>query len=181
MNPLQRALIHASYYPTLAFNYTLITLRIWRQYSWVDPNVVLGAAPTRNELAKLKQMGVSRVVNMCEEFAGDAEALAANGMEQLHLPCVDYYCPPVETLRRGVAFIQQEVTAGRKVFLHCKAGRLRSPCLAVCYLMMTRRVAARPAYKMVKAVRRQISWKIYEFENIKAIERELQLHPAAAV
>lgn len=53
----------------------------------------------------------------------------------LWLPAPDGLAPTLEQLRLGVSLIRASVSAGRKVFIHCKAGQGRAPLLAACYLL----------------------------------------------
>lgn len=153
---LRRLLVRATFWPTLAFNRLMCLLGIWRPFDEVDPHVVLGALPSKTMLRELKRLGVTGVINCCDEYCGDAAALAELGLEQLHLPTLDYHSPGPKHVRRALAFIEQHARNGGRVYIHCKAGRGRSATLALCYLIATRGLTPEQAYTELKRIRPQI-------------------------
>jgi protein-tyrosine phosphatase len=46
-----------------------------------------------------------------------------------------FEAPPQEMLLEGVEFMNNTVSKGGVVYVHCKAGRSRSAALVACYLM----------------------------------------------
>ena len=166
-----RLLIHAAFYPSLWFNRLMCALGVWHQADWVDEHIAIGSLPSRGDLARLKAQGVTAVVNLCEEFAGDAATLAELGLEQLHLPTLDYHCPAEDDLRRGLEFIDDRISAGGKVLAHCKAGRGRSAILVLCYLMMRDRIDANAALAILKRARPGVARGIERDSAVRSIER----------
>jgi atypical dual specificity phosphatase len=148
----------------------MYALRAWRPWDWIDSYVLVGSVPTRADLRNLHRLGVRAIVNMCEEFDGYHPIMAELGIEQFRLPTLDFCCPSEEDLVRGVAFIQQQVRMGRKVYIHCKAGRGRAPSLATCYLMASRRISAEEAYGIVRLVRPHVAGSLYHHPEIRAVE-----------
>lgn len=166
-----RLLIHAAFYPSLWFNRLMCALGLWHQADWVDGHVAIGSLPSRADLVRLKAEGVTAVVNLCEEFAGDAATLAELGLEQLHLPTLDYHCPAEDDLRRGLVFMDDRIAQGGKVLAHCKAGRGRSAILVLCYLMMRKGINADDALAILKRVRPGIARGIERHQAVRSIER----------
>ena len=124
------------FYPTLAWNLLLKGLGLRRRWGdWVDDRVLLGALPFRQDVAALKAAGVGAVLNTCREWRGPVEEYQAAGIEELRLPITDFTAPSLDDVRAGVAFIQRQAAAGRKVYVHCKAGRGRSATIVLCYLV----------------------------------------------
>ncbi len=70
------------YWPTLSYNYLLgRVLKIRRWWDHVDKQVILGARPFRRDAKRLREIGVTGVVNMCEEYFGpmrEYERLGSN-------------------------------------------------------------------------------------------------------
>ena len=59
----------------------------------MDDNVVVGALPFRLDVAGLRhELGVTGVVNMCEEWGGPKREYEKLGVEQLRLPTQVYNC-----------------------------------------------------------------------------------------
>lgn len=174
MKGLLRVAIRAAFYPTLGYARAMERLGRWRRWDWVDPDVLLGAMPSRADMGRLKAMGVGAVVNLCDEFAGHVEALAERGMEQLHVPVLDYHSPQEADVLAGLRFMVHQIGAGRKVYVHCKAGRGRSATLAVCYLMVSAHLSAKQAHQTVQAARPQVNGGLAERPVVQAVERLIQ-------
>src|SRR5690606_6095984 len=93
------------------------------------------------------------------------------GIKTLHLPTRDRNAQTVDDLQRGVQFIQQEVEAGGKVYIHCRAGVGRGPTMMIAYLM-TIGYTVQESLDLIKKVRvfiqptRAQMKRLYEFENI---------------
>ena len=124
------------FYPTYMWNVLInrvLRLRDW--WNWIDDDVLLGARPEARDAVSLKNLGITGVVNTCEEYSGPQDAYAQTGIEQLHLPTTDFVPPSYEDVVRGVAFIDAHIRRGGKVYIHCKAGRGRSATVAICYLI----------------------------------------------
>src|SRR4051812_9089505 len=119
---LLRAAIRGGYYPSLWFSRLMTAAGIWRWWGAVDKHVIIGAVPSRGDLIRLRELGVGAVVNMCEEFGGHGPDLAALGIDQLCLPTLDYHPPSEADLQRGIAFMLAHISAGQKIYVHCKAG-----------------------------------------------------------
>ena len=70
----------------------------------------------------------------------------------LYLPTVDDQAPTLEQLREGVTFIENEVSRGGAVYIHCGAGVGRAATMAVAYLIH-RGLMADEAWARVRRVR----------------------------
>jgi atypical dual specificity phosphatase len=123
------------FFPTLWWNYLLRRLTQRRWWDWIDDSVLLGALPAEGHVAELKAAGIGAVINICSETCGPVKHYKEAGIEQLHLPTVDFTPPRLEDIRTAVAFIQQQIRRGHKVYVHCKAGRGRSATVVLCYLI----------------------------------------------
>ena len=174
MTVLLRIFARLMYYPSLLYSDVMCALGLWRRWDWVDSFVLLGRVPTRRDLRRLKSLGISTVINLCEEFVGHTEALEACGMRQLRLPTPDYTSPSQEDLLRGVDLLRQHASAGKKAYVHCKVGRGRSPTLVLCYLMAERQVAAVEAFRVLRAARRQVSRNLTRRPVVLVLERRFR-------
>lgn len=174
-----RFLIRLAFYPSHWVNRLMCGLGLWHQADWVDEYVAFGSLPTRRDLARLRDEGVRAVINMCEEFGGDAVALTALDLEQLHLPTLDYHCPSDANLREGLEFLRKQIDAGGKVFVHCKAGRGRSAILVLCYVMTRDRISAGEALAMIRRARPRLARGIERHRAVREIERACTSTPEA--
>ena len=120
---------------------------------WLDPNRLLACAYPRREaaLAALAQQGVSVLVNL-HERAHDPSRLGRYGLTEVHLPVTDFTAPSPEQLEQGLRAIDQAITAGKKVTVHCGGGLGRTGTLLACYLVHGG-LSAEDAIARVRAVR----------------------------
>lgn len=144
------------FYPGLWFARAMAALGIWRHWDQIDDHVLVGAFPSPRELRRLHAIGVRAVVNLCEEHPGFERELQRLGLVQLHAPTLDFHAPSIDMLEHAVAFITTRAAAGEMIYVHCKAGRKRSPLVVIAYLMRTRRLSAAEAYQAVRRIRRHI-------------------------
>jgi protein-tyrosine phosphatase len=82
----------------------------------------------------LAKEGVTVVVNLQQEqqdFFRDDERVES----YLWLPAPDQLAPTIDQLALGVHFIRSALSAGKRIFVHCKAGQGRAPLLCACYLV----------------------------------------------
>lgn len=140
--------------PTLGWNLLLarvLHLRHW--WDQIDAGVYLGALPLARDVPQWAALGVSAVVNMCEEYAGPEAAYRHAGIEQLRLPTVDFTSPSLDQVQRGVAFMNDQLARGRGVYVHCKAGRARSATVVLCWLVATRGMSPEAAQAWIRTRR----------------------------
>lgn len=136
---MQRWQARAIYYPTLAYNYLLG--RVLKRRNWwdeVNEHLILGAVPLHDDPDAFKELGVTGVVNMCEEYPGPTRAYERLGIEQLWLPTVDFNHPTGEFVQQGADFLEKHARNGGKTYVHCKAGRARSATVALWWLVKYR-------------------------------------------
>lgn len=144
--------------PTFAWNYCLARV-LHRRHWWdqVAPELYLGALPLRRDVPKLAELGVRGVVNMCQEYRGPLAEYQHYKIEQLWLPTVDFNPPRLEDVRRGVEFIDSVTGEGRKVYVHCKAGRARSATVVLCWLVHSKQMTPEQAQARLLQVRPHVN------------------------
>ncbi len=108
---------------------------VW-QLSQVAPNLLLGGQHYyQRGYARLLEHGVTAIVNMRAEHAGDANG--RGDLPQLRLATRDNTPPSIADLMRGVDFIRAELQRGGKVYIHCAVGCGRAPTMTAAYLVST--------------------------------------------
>lgn len=100
-----------------------------RPWAEISPGVWLGKCPLEQHVPLLLQLGVRRVLNLQDEYAGPVEAYRAAGIEQLRIPVVDHYEPTPEQIEMGVSFIERSLEEGKGVYCHCQGGHGRSAAI----------------------------------------------------
>ncbi len=103
------------------------------KYSQITPQIYVGSQ--FNEVGKqtLERAGITGDVNMRIEFDDAAHGL--NLEHYCYLPTVDDHAPTIEHLNEGVAFIEQIIADGGKVYIHCAGGIGRAPTMATAYFI----------------------------------------------
>ena len=161
------------FYPTLLWNVVLgrwLKLRNWRDP--IDDHVVLGAFPFSKDVSELAAEGVKAVVNTCEEYAGPQKEYARYGIEQMRMPTIDFTHPSFVDVNRAVDFIQENVDAGKTVYIHCKAGRGRSATVAICWLMKSKQISADAAQKWLIEKRHHVNHHLPSRPVVQEFERK---------
>ena len=103
--------------------------------SWITPNLALGGAFHTRDIPRLRQIGITAVVDCREEASDDELALARNGIDYLRLPTPDAHTLTQDSLDRGVEWVRQQIVRGAKVYVHCSHGVGRAPELGACVLV----------------------------------------------
>lgn len=137
----------------------------------IDDQIVLGALPFARDVSALKELGITGVVNTCQEYAGPAAAYQQFDIQQFRMPTIDFTHPSFDDVCRAVEFIEDQVRQGGKVYIHCKAGRARSATVAMCWYIKSRQLPAKQVQQLLADRRPHINPSIYrrpvviEFEN----------------
>ncbi len=77
-------------------------VRPWRDV--VENRVWLGKTILSRHVPALAELGITRVLNLQDEYGGPVEAYRRHGIEQLWVPVVDHMEPSPEQLHEAVAF-----------------------------------------------------------------------------
>ncbi len=125
------------------FPFLLLRRSVWGlvlALNWwdiIDEQVLLGGALMFDDLERLRQLGVGAVVNLCAERPDNPYRLGRVQMDYLWLPVSDTHAPTVDQILQGLAWLEQRVQTGRKVYIHCAAGMGRSVTLLACWYLYT--------------------------------------------
>jgi protein-tyrosine phosphatase len=137
------------------------------KYCQITHNIYLGSQYSRGGLHKLQELGITGIINMREH--SPYKLAHYRGMHYLHLSTVDNTAPTLEALLKGISFIDTELAAGGKVYLHCRQGLGRGPTMAIAYLIKTG-YSYTEAHDMVKAVRTFINPRPCQVERLQELE-----------
>jgi len=155
-----------------------MALRADNYFTDLGGHVFLGGAPVAwcGHLDRLRDLGVTGVINLMDEYTGPLEQYNACGIIQLHLRVVDHDEPTVEDLEAAVNFIQKHVDKRGRVYIHCKAGHGRSAAVAFAWLIHHDPGTALLDVQSHLLSRRKVRKKLYQQKNILAfcIKQRLQ-------
>ncbi len=171
---MRRLVARWVYVPTLGYNVLLgRILRVRRWWSEVQPELIIGARPLRGDPQRLHRIGVTGVVNLCEEFPGPVADYERLGIEQLWIPTTDFHHPPLADVEAGADFIQRHARRGGRVYVHCKAGRARSATVALWWLVKYRQHTPESAQRLLQGARPHVNPRIYRRPVIQELYRRL--------
>lgn len=158
---MRRLIARTLFVPTLGWNMLLgRVLGVRRWWDRIDEHLVLGALPLARDVSQFQAEGITGVINTCEEYAGPQQAYERAGIEQLRLPTVDFTHPSLESVKRGVAFIDDHAAKEGAVYLHCKAGRARSATIAICWLVASKGITLEDAQQLLLEKRPHVNAKL---------------------
>lgn len=104
--------------------------------TWIADDLAIGGRILHDEWPRLSQEGLGAVVD-CRAEGRDPDALLARlGIDFLHLPTADSGDFDAAAVTAAASWIDQRRAAGRRVLVHCRAGRGRSVLLAAAALAL---------------------------------------------
>jgi hypothetical protein len=139
-------------------------------YSEITPHLFVGPQHGKRGKARLEDAGIAYCINMRIEYDDDMYGVALQNY--CHLPTIDDDAPTMEHLHQGIAFIQQAINAGGKVYIHCAGGIGRAPTMAAAYLMSTGQTLD-DAIAQIKAKRPFIKIMPPQMTQLRRLEAEL--------
>ncbi|XP_030055349.1 phosphatidylglycerophosphatase and protein-tyrosine phosphatase 1-like [Microcaecilia unicolor] len=152
-----------AFYPSLLYNVVLEKVSSRKWFHRIDETILVGALPFRGMSQQLvEEENVRGVITMNEEYetwlwCNTAEEWQALGVEQLRLSTVDLTgVPTLENLEKGVKFALKHRQHGNSVYIHCKAGRSRSPTMAAAYLIVVNKWSPQEAIRFLANIRPHI-------------------------
>lgn len=168
-----RLVANLIFYPTLGWN--VLLGRILKVRNWwdkVDENIVLGAMPFTSDVEPLAGLGVRGVVNTCEEYEGPIALYRKHGIEQFRMPTIDFTHPKLSDVEDAVGFMDTQIEAGNRVYVHCKAGRARSATVVICWLIKNRNVTAEEGQKILLDARPHVNPRLPSRPVVKEFEKK---------
>jgi hypothetical protein len=119
----------------------LATLALWRRFDSMElahavgPRLFVGRRPRGADAARLKELGIDSILNLCAEFPGYSGSFDAVGtLETVDLPILDGTAPSARQFHEAVAWITARHGTGGTVLVHCAQGRGRSVTVAAAAL-----------------------------------------------
>ena len=135
-----------------------------------DDLVVGGAIPARS-YRRLKELGVTAVIDLREEARDDEAALQALGIELLYLPATDRYAASQDQMRQGVEWALARLGQGGQVYAHCKHGVGRGPLMGLA-IMVARGMTASEALRCMRSQRWQAAPNDRQLAALVQFERD---------
>ncbi len=122
--------------------------------SWITTHLAVGGRIHPEDIKALALAGVTHVVDTRSEYCDDAETLAKEHIELLHLPTDDTRPLTLEQMLKGSQWVQERMDQGGRVLIHCEHGVGRSALLA-CAVLVYNGMHAHDALQLVQENRWQ--------------------------
>jgi protein-tyrosine phosphatase len=122
--------------------------------TWITTQLAVGGRVRLEDIKALAAAGVTHVVDTRSEHCDDAEALAKEHIELLHLPTDDTRPLTIEQMLQGSQWVQERMAKGGRVLIHCEHGVGRSVQLT-CAVLIYDGMHAQDALQLVQQKRWQ--------------------------
>lgn len=99
--------------------------------------ICVGSLPLASDVEFLASRGVVAVFNMCREYSGPVEEYNKHGIVQHWFPTSDLSEPTCSDIEKAVTLMEERKLedSDAVLFVHCKGGRGRAVCIALCFLV----------------------------------------------
>ncbi len=125
-------------------------------FAWVQEGKLAGSGypASRSQVEWLVRAGINSILTLTIdplplEFTRDLDVVTG------HVPMADHQPPGIDTMYRAVGFVEEQLTAGRAVLVHCLAGEGRTGCVLAAYLIKTKGLDADEAMAEIRKAKPQ--------------------------
>ena len=146
--------------------------------SWVTDNLALGGRIHPADIRALARTGITHVVDTRSEYCDDAQALAKEHIELLHLPTADTKPLTIEQMMQGAKWVHERTQQGGRVLIHCEHGVGRS-ALLTCAVLVYSGMHAQDALLLVQQKRWQAAPNHKQVERLREFEAALVAEQSA--
>jgi atypical dual specificity phosphatase len=123
-------------------------------FSWVVEGKLAGCGlpVSQNEFGWVVEQGIKSVVTV-REVPLPSDWFNGSDIDYLHLAVEDFGAPNIEELVQAVDFIDQQISTGKAVMVHCAAGKGRTGAVLAAYLVKKQSLSAEQAIEKVRGMR----------------------------
>ena len=148
---------------------------VYTDISQITDNIFIGNKEIAKDVNQLRKNGITHIVNCANELKYLIK-YHKEAFDWLFLPLVDcsYTGNITKHLSGAVQFIDDAVTNGHKVLIHCSAGVSRSCSITIAYLMYKENISFELALDRVIDKRSCCKPNDLFIEQLKAYELSLQ-------
>ena len=110
----------------------------------IDKFLYLGSDNVAKDLNKLKENGITHVINCAADYSADYHI--DKGIKYLSLHLKDHVRENIEcNFYEVIEFITKAKQEGGRVFIHCVQGISRSCTMIICYMIFTQKITVEDA------------------------------------
>lgn len=123
--------------------------------TWVTDQLAVGSAPmSYAHMEMLRQEGIQAILNLCGEFCDLHQIEESQGFEVYYLPLQDETAPKLEEMDKALAWLDEAIYLGKRVYIHCRHGIGRTGTVLNAYFLR-RGFGHRLAGRRMKKLRSQ--------------------------
>ena len=100
-------------------------------FSQVCLSIFRGGQPNQAGFLRLKNMGVTTVINLRLEDSSEEAVLKELGMKSFHIPMPDTTPPTIDQIQTFLGILRD--LKGEKAFVHCAAGKNRTSAMVAAW------------------------------------------------
>ena len=110
----------------------------------IDNGLFLGCRLFPKDIERLKENGVTAVLDVTAEFDALDWTLLNEPIDYLNIPLLDHTAPSEEQCVRAINWMHSHIGNGGKVMVHCALGRGRSAFVVAAYMLSRTRQSSIP-------------------------------------
>lgn len=144
---------------------------------WVTEHLAVGGRVHPADIPALAKAGVTHVIDTRSEYCDDAEALAREHIQLLHLPAPDTYPLTVEQLLSGSQWAAARMKEDGRILIHCEHGVGRS-VLLTCAVLVYGGMSAYDALRQAQKKRWQAAPNHRQIQRLREFEAAMRASSA---
>lgn len=137
----------------------------------ISDGLFVGTRLNIHDFTSAEITGVDAIVDMTAEFSALDWGAAALDLAYLNSPTLDHQTPTVEQLKDTITWIDNYISQGKNVVVHCALGRGRSVFVAAAYLL-----AKYPELNVQQALTKITQVRVQAGLNKKQLQRLIEYY-----
>lgn len=134
--------------------------------SQITSNLWLGGADDAYHHGFIERKKITHILNCAEELGPEHDGAYKEGVTVYHLPMVDDdYLEAERDIRDGAKKIEELLSEGHTILVHCRAGVSRSATLVIAWYILFGGLSYDDAYECVSKAR-NIIFPNWDFQDI---------------
>jgi hypothetical protein len=140
----------------------------------IPEKLLFGNVIMSRSLEKLESEGITAILNLIKYSDGAGGPRFTDRLRVLHCPVEDLPLTGIHWVHSPAAFVDEELSRGGRVYVHCSQGISRAATFTLFYLMTRKSMSLRDAFQYLRSARPVICPSIGFIKGLANLEAELQ-------